>query len=150
MAKYAEGTSVPVDRSKMEIEKLLQKYHADQFSSGWAHDRAVVMFRMNNRFVRIDLPLPKLEDPNTPTWKRPKGLYYNTEKHAAEVRRRWRSLVLYIKAKLDSVESGIVSFESAFLAHIILPNKHTVAEFMQPQIEAAYSTGEMPKMLPGY
>jgi hypothetical protein len=32
---YAVGTSVPVDRSKAEIERLLIRYGADHFASGW-------------------------------------------------------------------------------------------------------------------
>lgn len=149
MGKYAQGTQVPAERSRAEVERLLAKYKADQFSSGWVEGRAVVMFRMRDRYVRIDLPLPKVE-PAAPSWNQKKGLFYSEDKCAAETRRRWRSLVLYIKSKLDSIDSGIVSFESAFMAHLVLPNKQTVGEFMQPQIDAAYGSGEMPKQLPGY
>src|SRR6516165_3177484 len=36
----------------------------------------------------------------------------------------------------------------AFLGETVLPDKQTVAEYMAPQIEAAYATGQMPKLLP--
>jgi len=36
-----------------------------------------------------------------------------------ESMRRWRCLVLAIKAKLEAVESEIFSFEEEFLAHIV-------------------------------
>jgi len=33
-SKYAEGTEVPIDRSKAEIERVLAKYGADEFVYG--------------------------------------------------------------------------------------------------------------------
>lgn len=68
----------------------------------------------------------------------------------AENRRRWRALVIYIKSKLDVIDSEIVSFEDAFMAHIILPDSKTVSEVVQPQIESAYLSGKMPTRLLGY
>ncbi len=34
------------------------------------------------------------------------------------------------------------------MAHIVLPDGTTVAEFMAPQIEQSYESGKMPSMLP--
>jgi hypothetical protein len=34
-ARYAADTSVPVDRSKRQIEELLIKHQAEQFHTGW-------------------------------------------------------------------------------------------------------------------
>ena len=149
MGKYAEDTAVPVDRSRGEIEKILVKYGADQYASGWGENRAVITFKIHNRGVRIEMPLPKLSDPKTYTHARKKGEFYSTDAVAKETRRRWRCLVLYVKAKLESVESNIVTFEQAFMAHIILPNRQTVGEWATPQIENAYQNGKMPPLLPG-
>ncbi len=63
-------------------------------------------------------------------------------------RSRWRALFLCIKAKLESIESGIETFEDAFLAHIQMPDGHTVAEHVRPRIAAAYETGTMQPLLP--
>jgi hypothetical protein len=40
--KYAEQTQVPVDSSKSEIERLVQKYGATEFAHGWRSERAMV------------------------------------------------------------------------------------------------------------
>jgi hypothetical protein len=64
-------------------------------------------------------------------------------------RQKWRALVLVIKAKLEAVEAGIVTFEEEFLAHIMLPDGRTVGEWTRPQLEAVYSDGSMPALLPG-
>lgn len=145
---YAENTKVSVSQSRVEIEKLLQKYGADQMASGWTQNRAVISFRMHSRYIKIEMPLPILEK-DVSSWNRKKGQYYDMVSVEKETRRRWRSILLYCKAKLESVESNIVSFEEAFMAHILLPNKQTVAQFMGPQIQSAYTNGQMPKLLPG-
>ena len=53
-----------------------------------------------------------------------------------------------IKAKLETVESGISTVEAEFLANIVLPDTTTAGDWMIPPIDAAYRTGEMPPMLP--
>ena len=55
-----------------------------------------------------------------------------------------------IKAKLEAIDIGILTLEDAFLAETILPDRQTVADYMRPQIESAYKSGEMPKALPYY
>ncbi len=145
---YAKNTRVPAERSKAEVEKLLMRWGADHFSSAWAPKKAIIMFRMNERFIRIEMPMPTLE-PATPSWDRKDGLYYSQDKVDQEIRRRWRAMILYVKAKLESVESGIVSFEEAFMAHVVMPNKQTVGQVLLPQIKSAYESGKMPPLL-GY
>ena len=63
------------------------------------------------------------------------------------LRTRWRALLLCIKAKLESVESGIETFDTAFMAQIVLPDGRTVEERVLPEIEKAYLTGVAPTTL---
>lgn len=133
--RFAQDTSVPVERTRAEIEKVLTRYGADQFVSGWEHGRAMLGFRAKSRFVRFELPIP------TPDSRRQKKIDQQT-------RQRWRALLLVIKAKLEAVESDIATFEEEFLAHIVLPNNQTVAQALIPQIGRAYDQGKMPKLLP--
>jgi hypothetical protein len=145
---FAEKTSVPAERTRGEIEKWLRRGGADQCNSGWSTDKAVVAFRMQGRFVRIEMPLVRLNMPKGPNLT--DGKWRTQDGVDQENRRRWRALLLYIRAKLESVESGIMIFEDAFMAHMVLPNGETVSKFMRPQIESAYKDGKMPKALPGY
>jgi len=133
--RYAQTTSVPVERSKQEIERVLTRYGADQFISGWEHGRAMLGFRVHDRMVRFELPLPSAED------------YKQQARREQENRQRWRALLLVIKAKLEAVESQIATFESEFLAHIVLPNNRTVGQEFIPQLSQIYKTGKMPKLL---
>ena len=71
------------------------------------------------------------------------------EAHQQAIRQRWRALALVIKAKLESVETGVATFEEEFMANIVLPSAQTMAEYALPQIAQAYETGTMPPLL-GY
>jgi hypothetical protein len=148
---YAENTSVSTEKSKAEIERTLTRYGAQQFIHGWDQERAMIGFKMQNRFIKLFVPLPRKDDPEfrrTPSGRRTRdsdGAYKAWEQAC---RQRWRALALVIKAKLEAVESGITSFDEEFLAHIALPNGSTVGEFTLPQAHIAYETGAMPQLLP--
>jgi hypothetical protein len=60
-------------------------------------------------------------------------------------RARWRALLLVIKAKLESVESGIATFEEEFMAQIVLPDDQTVGQWVLPEVARIYETGRMPR-----
>lgn len=139
---YASTTSVPVDRSQGEIRKLLGKYMATAFAFGEQNNQAVVQFEMKNRRIRFNLPLPVAGKE-----KDKKGCIMS-QKHIEQLERsRWRCLLLCIKGKLESVESGITTLEQEFMAHIVLPNGQTVDQVVLPEIENAYSNKKMPLLL---
>jgi len=151
MPEYAKNTSVSTDKSKSEIEHILQRYGADQFISGWDQQTAYIGFRMAGRMVKFTLPLPpKDSDEFLKTPGRRTKRSYEKAIGAWEqaCRQRWRALALVIKAKLEAVEAGITEFEDEFLAHIVLPNGETAGEFLRPQITIAYDKKTMPKLLP--
>ncbi len=151
MARYATGTEVSVEKSKSEIEKVLIRYGANSFGYGWDEESsaAAIHFRIANRVVRMVLPLPRQADHE----RSPAGRQRTPEAARAAweqaCRSSWRALLLIVKAKLEAVESGISTLEREFLADLVLPNNRTVGQFLQPQIEEVYRTGQMPPQLPG-
>lgn len=146
---YAQSTSVPVEKSRAEIEKLLSRHKCSKFMAGVDHEahRATVQFQAHNRIVKFEIALP---DPNDPKFKKIKNSYLQrTASGVAKIveqeeRTRWRALLLVVKAKLEAVESGIATFEDEFLAHVLLPNQQTVAEYIGPTVAQIYETGRMP------
>jgi hypothetical protein len=72
---------------------------------------------------------------------------YTARQSEQFIRTRWRALLLSIKAKLEAVESGIESFDEAFLSHIVMPNGQTMAEHSLPYVREAYESGKMPPLL---
>ena len=148
MAKYAENTKVTIDKSKIEIEKTLTKYGATGFMYGWSEQNAVIAFEMLGRRIKFILTIPnKNEFTLTETGRERTESQVNIAYEQA-TRQRWRALALVIKAKLESVESGITEFEEEFLAHIVLPNGDTVGNYMIPQVKQAYIDNKMPPLLP--
>ena len=150
MAKrYAENTSVTVERSRAEIERLLANHECTQFSTGIDHEnhRAQIQFRAHNRIIRFLIHLP---NPSDRAYCRDRHGYTLSDsgiakKVAQADRQRWRALLLVIKAKLESVENNISTFEEEFMAHIVMPNNKTVGALVLPSIAAAYESGEMPQ-----
>lgn len=132
---YAERTEVPVSRSKAEIEALVERYGGTRYQSGWDGLRALIMFEAESRRIRFVLPLPQ------------RGDYSSQRAYDQELRRVWRALALVIKAKLESVTSGIETLEEAFMAQVVLADNTTVAEWLAPQLAATYRSGAMPPML---
>lgn len=152
MTRYAESTSVASDRSRAEIERTLARYGAKSFMYGWDETRAVVGFIANGRQVRFLLPMPDRNDrqfTHTPSKHLRRSPAQAEEAYEQGVRQRWRALSLVIKAKLEAVEAGIVTFDEEFAMHFLLPTGQTVGEWVAPQIEQVYAQGAMPALLPG-
>ncbi len=147
MSRYASTTTVSVAKSKAEIEDILQRYGAAGFMSGWLDDRAMIAFQINNRQVRFVLPMPaknsrEFTHSDTGRPRKPEAAHAAWEQGC---RQRWRALTLAIKAKLEAVECGIVTFDQEFLAHIVGPNGQTVGDQVIPMIEA----GQVPRLCLG-
>lgn len=141
MRRYAEGTTVPVECTRAEIEKLVRQRGASSFGSLSNEDGAVVVFEAKGRRIRFELPFAELPKGRPGSW--------NQDKRAAEDRRRWRCLLLNIKAKFEAVSNGIVTFDEEFLAHIVVPGTgETMGAWAAPRIAAAYERGtSMPPLL---
>lgn len=151
--RYAADTQVSEQRTRNEIETLLGRYGATAFGYASTPDRSQVAFRMRGRSIRFYLPMPKATDRaishvstgrGNSKARSPSGI---AAAIAKANRQRWRALLLIIRAKLEAIESGIVSLEEEFLAHTILPNGETVAEHLGPMMALAHERGEMPPQL---
>lgn len=129
---YASKTKVPIDQTRSEIERTLTRYGANRFAYFTETGRAIIVFEAHDRRIKFDLPLPT----------------ESSERDNQARRQKWRALLLCIKAKLESVESKIETFEEAFLAHVVMPDGKTVAEHTTPRIAQAYSGGEVQALLP--
>lgn len=150
MGIYADRTEVTEQKSRQEIENVILRYGATAFAYATRNHESYVMFELNHRRLKFVVEMPADEQAFNRT---PGGKLRNTEgsKKALEQekRRKWRALALAIKAKLESVRSGISSFEEEFLANIVMPNGETVAQWATPQIAEAYRTGQMPQLTDG-
>jgi len=150
MATYASNTDVSSDRSRSEIERTLRRYGATSFAYGWEGQAAMVGFIVRDRRVQFVLPLPDPKDREFTLTPARRTLRTKAQAEAAyeqAVKQRWRALNLVIKAKLEAVEAGIVTFEQEFAMHMILPNGQRAGEIVTLAIERAYETGTVIPLL---
>ena len=134
MGRYANKTTVPVNRSKGKLEELVVKYGAAEFVIGWNNEgQNMIGFKMHDRSVRFVMPA-LIKD-------------YDTQREREQRERTaWRALLLLVKAKLEAVESGFTVFEEEFLPHIITNTGATVYEELRPRLDKAAAGA--PLMLP--
>ena len=151
MTRYAENSRVPVDRSKAEIERLVMRYGADQFVRGSSlNPRAeAVAFKIHGWNIKLEIPMPDPEDKRyklTPTGKARTEEIWHAE-YEKEIRRRWRALVLLVKAQLEAIELGIITLEEAFFANIVVPGGQRLIEAVKPKLDQAYKSGQARNLL---
>lgn len=134
--RYAQDTKVPVGISRDEIERMLKRAGAGQVYAGTDNDaqQIVLGFKLSGRHFKIKTSTHR------PTRR--------CEVEQIE-REAWRSLLLRLKAKLESIADGTSTAEEEFLAHMLLPDGSTVGEQVLPKVAEAYSNGNMPSGLLG-
>jgi len=142
MRAYAEKTSVPIERSRAEIEGILRRHGATAFGHRWSENLAMIEFAAHDRVVRFTLPLPPRENfrrrmcrgrPTACTPEQQEALWDQA------CRQRWRALALAVKAKFEAIAAGISEFEEEFLAYVVDPGtRQTVGELLRPQIAERY------------
>lgn len=152
--KYASETLVSSEKSQAEIKTTLQKYGATKYAYYEDEDKAGIRCEMQSRQLQFIVTLPSRTSAEfiyagEGTRRKVRDIQTQHKFWEQACRQKWRALALIIKAKMVAVESGIVTFEQEFLEHILLPSGQTVGEYIRPQIEVAYASGTMPKLLPG-
>lgn len=157
MSAYAATTTVPVQQSRNEIERLLMANGATEFVYGSRPGGHVIGFVLGDRRIRYEMPMPDPTDREF-THTRHKNRWSQQPLAASEakaryeqaVRQRWRALLLIVKAKLEAIRAGVSTIENEFLAWTLIPDgSRTVGEWLGPQIDKAYAGGELPALLPG-
>jgi len=139
---YAETTSVAFERSVSEIVTLIKRHGAQQI--GQMDDPAwfAIQFKLDDRMIRFHLPFKTIADMPT---RDGRGSILSDKQRADKLeqskRQRGRALMLVIKAKLESVASGIETIEQAFLANVVMANGQTVYDRVAQPLALEYETG---------
>ncbi|USI71646.1 hypothetical protein [Sphingomonas morindae] len=131
---YGKDTEVPFERSVAEIVALLRGAGADQI--GQMEDRAsfTIQFALGGRIVKFVVRLLAPDDVEKIRGRR---------QDPARVEEQWRrqrgrALLLVIKAKLESVESDVETFEQAFLANIVMADGTTLYDRVRQPLALEY------------
>lgn len=152
MTNYATQTRVSVAASKAEIEQTFVRFGIRDIGSFTEGNRAVIMFKHAGRPYSIYVTMPdpaNREFHVTPTrgTERTKEQAYAAWEQACRV--KWRELALLIKAKLVAIDSDAATFQDEFLAYAMLPDRSTVGDWAEAQLDGLLSQGKLPALLPG-
>jgi hypothetical protein len=150
--RYASETEVPIERSKRQIEVLLQQQGAQAYHVGWDSGRDIIEFGWQGKQIRFVLRRYALKD-----FEVSERGHYRTQRQRQQAfeqadRSRWRALYLVVRAKLEAVERGIAVFEEEFMAFIVVPGRNqTVGEILLPRIaEGRFDVGRaLPEVTEG-
>lgn len=140
---YAEKTEVPVEKSISEIITLIKKAGAQRILQFEEPERFVIQFELADRMIKFAVKLPSIAA--LPTLDHRGYQLTNVQRIAKRDQRhrqRARALLLVIKAKLESVDSEVETFEQAFLANIVMGDGATVYERIAEPIALEYQTGK--------
>lgn len=125
MAKYAANTKVPPERSAEEVKAVLRKHKAQSIGTLESADGIMVVAQLRARNLKFQVP---------------------KQKDAQEYARKWRVLLIRVKAALDDLDEirSQSDFDEKMLSWIVLPNGQTVGEFAREGVAIAYANGTMP------
>ena len=112
-SKYAATTKVPVERSRAEIEKTLERYGATKTFFAKDPEAFHVGFQLGGRSVQLKVPI-----------------YDNDRKN----RQAMRVLLLWIKGRLEIIEAGFSTIDREFLHDILLASGQKVGDLVVPQL----------------
>lgn len=148
--RYAQDTDVSEARSRDEIERILRRVGADAFAYAWEGERVTVRFRLQGRLIQLGVPMPDARDPavcRTPSGRARTSRTEIEKALTAERRRRWRVLLLLLKASFEAVEAGFLTLDEAFLGLTLLPSGQTAGQWAGTQFDRALAAGELPPLL---
>ena len=150
---YGEQTKVPLEQSIAEVIGMLRKAGAERIGQMEERDRFTVQFFMHDRMVRFRVAFPSIQDLAKSAGMRgvrPASEAELKQTREQRIKQRGRALMLVVKAKLESVESEVETFEEAFLANVVTADGSTVYERIKAPIALEYDSGKIgPLMLEG-
>lgn len=147
---YAEDTTVPVSRSRGEIDKLLRAWSCDgiQWTDDFSHNRILLRFvfarlvdgqamKFMARFIIVLEAEEKIRERSMYRQGSVVKLAQAAYEKALASRgaREHRLLALWLKAAFNAVEAGIVAPEVLFLPFLEDKHGHTVAEIAVPKLD---------------
>lgn len=148
---FASNTSVSVEKSRAELDRVLAKAGASQrmMGSDDAEGVAYVVFTLDKRQVRLRVPMPRADEKRFQRDGRGRPLDASKRAAAYEqgCRTRWRQLLLLVKAKLEAITLGLSTVEREFLADLYLADGRTVHQAIEDGLADMYMTGAMPPLL---
>lgn len=155
--KYAQETTVPVAKSRAEIDNLLRQWGAKglQWSDDFQNDRVMLRFVWNyddtDYMARFVIELPGRDQLKDQAIDGRTGAVSDLKMEkllSARGKQEHRLLLLWLKAALNAVEAGMVTAEALFLPFLEGQTGETVAEIAIPNLKKLASGSAQKLLLP--
>jgi hypothetical protein len=130
--KYAKNTTVTIESSQNEIQNLIKKYGATKFAIDW--DSNAIIFEFHNRTIKLQIKYPNREEFEYASNKKKRSESVIENKYQMAKRQAWRILVLYLKANLEAIDSGILTMDQVFMPYFLMKTGQTLSEYVLPQL----------------
>lgn len=149
--RFAENTTVPIAKSRGEIDSLLRKWGvtgiqwSDDFSTALVRLRFVWLHQKVQYRAHIDLKLKTDEQLRREMW----GSSTSSKMEKARAnngKAEHRLLLLWLKAMFNAVEGGLIDAERLFLPFLEGTDGRTVADVALPRMHDLL-TGSAVKLL---
>lgn len=151
MRRYAEDTSVPVARSRAEIERLLRDWRCDgiRWSDIYSKGQSVLEFVWQRAesevyMARFEIALPSDDELRERAVDGRSGRFSEAKYGALQAARgkaEHRVLALWLKAALNAIDAGLVAAEAIFLPWLVGRDGKTVAETALPRLQKLLAGG---------
>jgi hypothetical protein len=151
--RYAEHTSVSVEKSKATIETLLAQHGADDIFTGISRAQCIafVAFVIDERQVKLMLPLPDINAIPRKRHRRGDGACLEdrtddqiSKEWEQQCRQRWRALLLVVRGKLEMIEIGASSVDREFLADFAMRDGRVLWQAIAPQLDNMNQVPQLP------
>ena len=136
------STATAGDRALLELQKALAKFGCASFGTAVDAERGVtiVSFKWRERVVQLEASwkgyaAALVRDKGIPSYS---SRRQKVEQEAMEQARISVCSVLrdWTKAQITAVEAGVMSFEAAFMPHMLLPSGERVIDKVKPLLPA--------------
>ena len=120
--RYAKTTTVPISKSQIEIQNLFQKYGATKFAI--EYKKNTLLFELHNRSIKLHIKDPDINDNEiqfTPSGIQRSASQIEKIFEQAQMQ-MWRVMVLYLKATLEAIDSGVIDLDQAMFPFFLLAN----------------------------
>ena len=147
---YAANTSVSFDRSIGEIVGMLKKAGAERIAQFEEPGAFTIQFALAERIIKFRVALPQASE--MPARDGRNSLLSTAKRQEMadqRARQKGRALMLVVKAKLESVESKVETFEQAFFANVVMSDGATLYERLSGPVAIEYKTGQVTPLMLG-
>lgn len=133
MTRYAQGTTVPVERSRGEITGILATHGVERMAWATEPEGDQLTFELGGHRFLFRIPRPTAQvlwDQWKADGKSAAALKYlpTDDQVAAEWRRRWRANVLLLKAKLEFADGETSTVMRELMPYALLRDGRTLEE----------------------